>query len=128
MKSRQKALFVAELAKAKKAEGIVILDMRKLSNVTDFFLIATSSSATRSQAITDNIKEGLRKAGEYISSIEGYLEGTWVLVDAYDVVVHIFNSDTRQFYNLESLWVDAPRVKLCQRKKKKLSKKTSKRK
>ena len=131
MRSRQKALLVAELAKAKKAEDIVILDMRKLSNITDFFIIATSSSTARSQTIIDNIKESLLNTGESIASIEGYREGGWMLVDAYDVVLHVFSEEARLFYNLESLWADAPRVRLCQKKRKKTtkrSKKTSKRK
>lgn len=127
MISRQKALLVAGLAKAKKAEDIVALDMRRLSNVTDFFIIASSSSATRSQAIADNIKEGLLKAGERISSIEGYHEACWVLIDAHDVVVHVFSSEARLFYNLEGLWIDAPRVRLCQKKIKEPSRKPSKR-
>ncbi|MBU0759583.1 MAG: ribosome silencing factor [Candidatus Omnitrophica bacterium] len=131
MRSRQKALLVVELAKAKKAEDIVILDMRKLSNITDFFIIATSSSTARSQTIIDNIKESLLNTGESIASIEGYREGGWMLVDAYDVVLHVFSEEARLFYNLESLWADAPRVRLCQKKRKKTtkrSKKTSKRK
>ena len=131
MTSRQKALFVADLAKAKKAEDLAVLDMRKVSNVTDFFIIASASSEKRAQAISDNIEEGLLKAKESISAVEGYQEGKWILVDCYDVVSHIFTGDLRSFYNLESLWGDAPRINLCQkkrRKKKKRSKKTSKRK
>jgi ribosome-associated protein len=125
--SKQKALLVADLAKAKNAEDIVILDMRKISGVTDFFIIATSSSAIRSRAIADNIEEGLSKAGERISSIEGYREVDWLLVDAYDVVAHIFSSGARSFYNLESLWTGAKEVKPpCRKKTKKRSKKTSK--
>jgi ribosome-associated protein len=125
--SRQKALLVADLAKAKNAEDVVILDMRRISGVTDFFIIATSSSAIRSRAIADNIKEGLSKAGERVSSIEGYRETDWVLVDAYDVVTHIFSSEARSFYNLESLWAGAKKVKPpCRKKTKKRSKKTSK--
>jgi ribosome-associated protein len=129
--SRQKALLVAELARAKKADDLVILDMRRVSNITDFFIIATASSTKRSQTISDNIEEGLVAKGESVSSIEGYLEARWILIDGYDVVTHIFNNDLRRFYNLEGLWGDAPRVRLCQRKKRKNkrpSKKTSKRK
>ena len=128
MISKKKALLAAELAEAKMAENIVILDMRKLSNITDFFIIATSSSITRSQAIADSIRQSLRKAGESVSRIEGYREADWMLVDAYDVVVHIFSDEARDFYNIESLWADAPRVRLCQKKTKTRSKKTSKRK
>lgn len=131
MRSKKKALLVAELARVKLAERIVILDMRKLSNITDFFVVLTAGSTKRAQTIADNIEEGLSKAKEQLSSIEGYQDASWILIDAYDVVAHIFNSDLRGFYNLEGLWSDAPRVRLCQRnprKSKKHSKKTSKRK
>jgi len=128
VRSRQKALLVADLARSKKAEDIVMLDMRKISNITDFFIILTAGSTRRAQTITDNIENGLRKAGESFSSIEGYQEARWILVDAYDVVAHVFTGDMRRFYNLEGLWGDAPRVRICQKKRKTRSKKISKRK
>jgi len=125
VRSREKALLVAELAKAKLAEDIVILDMRKTSGITDFFVIASASSTKRCQAIAENIEAGLSKKEKSTSKIEGYREGLWVLVDAFDVVAHIFYADVRKFYNLEDLWGDAPRVKLCHKKKKTRLKKTS---
>ena len=128
MRSRQKALRLADFAKAKKAEDIVILDMRKLSNVTDFSVLVTASSTRRAQAITDNIETALLEMKEPISDIEGYKEAEWILLDGYDVVVHVFNDELRKFYNLEGLWSKAKRIKLCQKKKQKLLKKTSKRK
>ncbi|MEE8317446.1 MAG: ribosome silencing factor [Candidatus Omnitrophota bacterium] len=128
MRSRQKALLVVDLARSKMAEDIVVLDMRKISNITDFFVIATAGSTRRAQTITDNIENGLITKEESLSGIEGYQEGRWILIDACDVVAHIFSGDIRRFYNLESLWGDAPRVRLCQRKRKKSSRKTSKRK
>lgn len=127
MKSKQKALLVAELARDKKAEDIVVLDMRKISNITDFFIIATAASTRRAQAIANNVEEGLLRSKESLSSIEGYQEARWVVVDAYDVVAHVFDRETREYYNLESLWGDATKVRLCQRKRKKRSKKISKR-
>ena len=131
MTARGKALFLADLARAKKADDIVILDMRKLSGVTDFFIIATASSSTRAQAISEGIEKGLLEIKEKPSSIEGFKEAKWILIDAYDVVTHVFSSELRGFYNLEGLWGDAPRIKLCRRKRKKKissSRKTSKRK
>jgi ribosome-associated protein len=125
VKPKEKALLVAELAKQKLAEDIVILDMRKLSNVTDFFVIASASSTKRCQTIAENIESGLSEKKEKIHKIEGHREGLWVLIDAWNVVAHIFYGDIRKFYNLESLWDNAPRVKLCSKKKKNLSKKTS---
>jgi len=126
--SRQKALFIARVAKAKKAEDIVVLDMKKLSNITDFFIIATTSSTRRAQTVIDDIGQALKKEKEPVSSIEGYQDGGWILIDAYDVVAHVFNRDVRNFYNLEGLWSDAPRVRLWQKKKRKRSRKPSKRK
>jgi len=128
VRSRQKALLVSDLARSKKAEDIVVLDMRKISNITDFFIILTAGSTKRAQTITDNIENGLRKADESLSNIEGYQEARWILVDAYDVVTHVFTGDLRRFYNLEGLWGDAPKVRLCQKKRKTRSKKSSKRK
>ena len=125
MRSKEKALFVAELAKAKLAEDIVILDMRKVSSITDFFVIASASSTKRCQSIAENIEAGLSEKNKSVSKIEGYQEGLWVLVDAYEVVVHIFYKDIRKFYNLEGLWGDTPRIKLCRKKKKICSKKAS---
>jgi len=125
VRSKEKALLVAELAKAKLAEDIVILDMRKVSSITDFFVIASASSTKRCQTIADNIEAGLSEKHKSASKIEGYREGIWVLVDAYDVVAHIFYGDIRKFYNLEGLWADAPRIKLCRKKKKTRLKKTS---
>ena len=125
MRSKEKALLVVELAKAKLAEDIVILDMRKVSSITDFFVIASASSTKRCQTIAETIETGLSEKKESVSKIEGYSEGLWVLIDAYDVVAHVFYGDIRKFYNLEGLWGDAPRIKLCHKKKKTRSKKTS---
>jgi ribosome-associated protein len=124
VKSREKALLIAELAKAKLAEDIVILDMRKASSITDFFVIASASSIKRCQSIAENIEAGLSEKNKSVSKIEGYQEGLWVLIDAYNVVAHIFYRDIRKFYNLEGLWGDTPRIKLCHKKKKIRSKKT----
>ena len=128
MRSKEKALLVAELAKAKLAEDVVILDMRKVSSITDFFVIASASSTKRCQTIAETIETGLSEKDKSVSKIEGYNEGLWVLIDAYDVVAHIFYGDVRRFYNLEGLWGDAPRIKLCHKKKKTRSKKTSRKK
>ncbi|MFH1478433.1 MAG: ribosome silencing factor [Candidatus Omnitrophota bacterium] len=125
MNPKEKALFVAGLAISKKAEDIVILDMKKLSNITNFFIIATASSSKRAQTIADTIEEGLSKKKMSLSGTEGYREANWILIDAFDVIAHIFSKEARAFYNLESLWGDARKVRLCQKKKKRTSKKNS---
>jgi len=128
VKPKEKALLVAELAKQKLAKDVVILDMRKVSSITNFFVIASASSTKRCQTIAETIETGLSEKKESVSKIEGYNEGLWVLIDAYDVVAHVFYGDIRKFYNLEGLWGDAPRIKLCHKKKKTRSKKTSRKK
>ena len=128
MTSRQKALLVADLAVSKKAEDVVVLDMRKVSSITDFFIILTAASTTRAQTIAETIENGLLKIKTSLSNIEGYQESRWILIDAYDVVAHVFTGELREFYNLEGLWGDAPKVRLCQKKRKKYSRKTSRRK
>jgi len=119
VRSKQKALFLADLARAKNADDLVILDMKKISNVTDFSIIMTASSSTRAQAISNNIEKGLLEIKDKPLSVEGYREAGWILIDAYDVVAHVFTGGLRDFYNLESLWSDAPRIKVCKKKRKK---------
>ncbi len=94
----------------KKALDVVLLDLRKASAFTDFFLIATGASTRQVQAIADGITDALRQDGVRPALTEGYDRGEWVLVDYFDFVVHVFSPATRQFYDLERLWGDAVRV------------------
>jgi ribosome-associated protein len=97
----------ANLALSKKAEDVVILDLRGLSTVTDFFVICSGSSDTHVRAISDAIEDGLEAEGVRKWHIEGYTHRRWVLLDYVDVVVHVFHHKTREFYLLERLWGDA---------------------
>ena len=101
---------VAQLAADNHAEDIVILDLRGLSAVADFFVIGTGTSDRQMRAIADQIEEYGRTVGQSVYSISGYDNATWVLVDYVDVVIHLFDADRRQYYDLELLWGDAPRV------------------
>lgn len=112
LESKKLALLCGELAENKKAEDIVILDVRKLSNVTDFFVIASATTEPHLRAIADEILEKLwelHKLKPY--SVDGERPITWLVLDYIDVVVHIFRSDLRSHYDLEGLWGDAPRVR-----------------
>jgi ribosome-associated protein len=104
------AQLCAEAADGKKAYDLLILDLSKLGFITDYFVICSGSNITQVAAIADGIGHDLAKAGIHPSHIEGGPEATWVLMDYGDVVVHIFEEQTRQFYSLEKLWGDAPRV------------------
>ncbi len=84
--------------------------MKRPSQFCDYFIIASGSSSRQVKAISDNIKEKAYQKGITSLHIEGYSEGSWVLMDFHDVVAHIFIQDARDFYNLERLWADAPKT------------------
>src|SRR5947207_1339465 len=116
MDSRRLALLCRELADNKKAEDIAILDVRELSSVTDYFVIASGSSEPHLRAIVDEIADGLRENHHLRpKAIDGTLQAAWIVLDYFDVIVHIMKSDVRERYDLETLWGDAPRVKARKR-------------
>ena len=96
----------------KKANHIVALDMRKVSLMADYFVIADAASNRQVQAIVTEVKDQVQAAGGEIKLIEGFQAADWVLIDLGDVIVHIFSTEQREFYNLERLWDDAPYVDL----------------
>jgi ribosome-associated protein len=96
----------------KKAEDPVILDVRKLCSFTDYFVVISGRSTRHVQGLAEAIESELRSKRLSTSKSEGLREGTWVLLDYSDVVVHIFYSETRKFYDIEGLWHDAPRISL----------------
>jgi ribosome-associated protein len=108
----------AEVARAiaaaidKKAIDLVILDLRKASAFTDFFVIATGATTRQVQAIAEGVRDTLAKAGSRPAVVEGLERAEWVLVDYFDFVVHVFTPATREFYGLERLWGDAERVEV----------------
>ncbi|MEI6757052.1 MAG: ribosome silencing factor [Chlorobium sp.] len=102
----------AELALEKKCEEVKILDLRGLTSVTDFFVIVTADSERKAKAAAEHILDELREDGERPMHVEGMDTMHWILLDYVDVVVHIFMPDERRFYDLESLWSDAPVVQV----------------
>ena len=116
MDSRKLALLCRELADNKKAEEIVILDVRELSSVTDYFVIASGTSEPHLRAIVDEITDKLRDEHQLRpKSVDGALRTAWVVLDFFDVIVHVMRNDVRERYDLETLWGDAPRVKVRKR-------------
>ncbi len=99
----------AQLTLERKAHDVVVLDLRKVSMATDFFLIATGTSDIQIRAIADHLTEELRKEGVRPDHAEGAGGGRWILIDYIDFVVHVFHPETRSYYQLETLWGDAPR-------------------
>jgi ribosome-associated protein len=107
------ARLCVKLAEDKKAENIVVLDLRGISSFTDFFVICSGTSEPHLKAINTGIREGLREHSQ-ISPLnsEGTVASQWLVMDYSDVLVHIFLEKKREFYALENLWSDAPRLNL----------------
>jgi len=93
------------LAIDKKAGRIVVFDVRGLSSLTDFFMVCHGTSEAQVKAIVDNIRKGTENKPRHL---EGYENQNWILLDYFDVVVHVFKKDERDYYELERLWADAP--------------------
>lgn len=107
MESKDLVYFIAELILQKKGTDVKIINLEGVSPVTDYFIICSATSTMQVKAIADHILLETKKAGERAWRDEGYSSLTWVLIDFVDVVVHVFNDETRKFYNLEGLWGDA---------------------
>ena len=112
--SLELARLAALAALDKKAENLVVLDVRGLSSYTDFFVIMSGRSTRHVQGLAQAVDVALRHKNVKDGNTEGLNEGHWVLLDYNDVVVHVFYSEDRGFYDIEGLWHDAPRVDLTQ--------------
>jgi ribosome-associated protein len=108
--SLETARLCAEAADSKKAFDILILDLRGLTYITDYFVICSANNTSQMSAISDWIGLTLAKTGVRPSHVEGEADANWVLMDYGDVVVHIFDEQTRLYYSLDKLWGDAPRI------------------
>jgi ribosome-associated protein len=110
--SRQTAVAAARAALEKKAEDVVVLDLRGVSGYTDFLVIGSGGSDRQLEAIAESVEKDLTAAGHRAIGSEGQRGGRWVLLDFGDVVVHVFHADERVHYDLEGLWADAPRIEV----------------
>jgi len=95
------------------------MKMKKVSGVSDYFVIASGGSTTQTRAVADHIVQVMKAKGERVRHVEGLREASWVLIDCTDVVAHIFLKETRRFYDLESLWKKAPKERFAEPKRKK---------
>jgi len=110
--ARDKALLIGHLISMKKAHDMIILDVKESTSFTDYFVISSGRSIRQVQAIASYLEQTLKKEKLYPLGVEGLREGSWVLMDYGDVVVHLFYQPVREFYNLEDLWSDAEKVTL----------------
>ena len=108
--AEERACLCARVAADNKARDVVVLDMRGITPLYDFFVLATGTSRRQIHTLAEEIDAALRAEGDKRLSIEGYEASRWVVQDYGDVVVHVLDPDTRTYYALEELWADAPRV------------------
>ncbi len=108
--ARAFAIQCAKTMQSDQCEDLVILDLHEVSPVTDFFVIGTGTSDRQMHAVADNIKHMAKDLGEIPFSVDGYDEGSWIIMDYIDVIVHVFDSEKRAYYDLDSLWGDNPKV------------------
>lgn len=107
------AVRAARAALAKKATEVVILDLRKVTEFTDYFVLASAANQRQMVAVADAVMEALREQGLRPAHIEGYPKQEWILLDYSDFVVHLFTPRTRAFYDLERLWGGAARIEVA---------------
>jgi len=123
MDSRKLALLCRDLADNRKAEDITVLNVAEASSITDYFVIATGTSEPHLRAIVDEITQALKKDHQLSPrATDGHLQTSWVVLDYFDVIVHVMRKDVREHYNLEGLWGDVPRIKTRKKKKAPVSK------
>jgi len=112
LSTKKTVLLCVNTALEKKAKDIVILNVKKLSSLADYYLICSGTSDRQVQAIASSIEENLKKAKKPPLGIEGDRIGKWVLMDYGDVIIHVFYEPVRAFYNLERMWPDVPRMEV----------------
>lgn len=110
--TRATAKKVAAFALEKKAIDVLLMDVRKVTDVTRFFVVCTGQSSPQVKAIADQVIDGCKEAGLEVYHVEGYDSLRWVLIDLIDIVVHVFQPEVRRYYQLERLWGDAPAEKV----------------
>jgi ribosome-associated protein len=112
MKILEKAQACAQFSDEKKAKDIVVLELIGLTDIADYFVLATGTSERHVKTIAESVETGMKEVGVKPFLLEGYDEGRWVIIDYQNVIVHVFTESLRELYDLESLWIEAKRYKL----------------
>ncbi len=112
MDNKTLSLEVFKALDDKKAHNIKVLDVKGMTSVADYFVIATGTSTKHASSLAESVEEALGDIGLKVSHKEGYRSGDWILLDYLDVVVHVFTNETREFYKLEKMWKDAQIVEV----------------
>ena len=112
LNTKKKAIEAAKIANSKKAKDTLILELKNLSTFTDYFVICSGESSIQVKTIAEAIEEKFSKNKIFLLGREGLSSARWVLLDYGDVVIHIFNEESRAYYELEKFWLDAPRISI----------------
>ena len=112
MNSEELAKKIVRILDSKKGLSIVGVDIHELTTIGDYFILVTGTSSPHVKALAEEVEDTLAKGGLEPRRIEGAQSATWILMDYQDVILHIFTKETREFYNMERLWSDAPRLDL----------------
>ncbi|MCD8396835.1 MAG: ribosome silencing factor [Lachnospiraceae bacterium] len=110
--AKKKAKLACDALLEKKAQDVKIINIEEVSVVADYFIIASGTNRNQVQAMADNVEEQLHKAGYPAKQTEGYRSANWILIDFCDVIVHIFDTENRLFYDLERIWRDGKAIRV----------------
>ena len=116
MKLDEKIALIARYAEEKKAKDILMIELKGLTDIADYFVIASGTSERHVKTIVEYIETSVKKNGILPYSVEGYNEGRWVIIDYRNIIVHVFLEHLRELYDLESLWIEAKRYRTTKEK------------
>ncbi len=106
----ERATLCARVAEDNKGKDTVVLDMRKITPLYDYFILTSGTSRRQIHTITEEVDVAMNSVGDKRLSIQGYDASRWVVQDYGDIIMHVFDQDTREYYSMEDLWADAPRI------------------
>ncbi|HOS58729.1 MAG TPA: ribosome silencing factor [Syntrophorhabdaceae bacterium] len=116
MELDEKIALIARYAEEKKAKDILMIELKGLTDIADYFVIASGASERHVKTIVEYIETSVKKNGILPYSVEGYNEGRWVIIDYRNIIVHVFLEHLRELYDLESLWIEAKRYTMTKEK------------
>ena len=108
--SKEALKVILNALEEKKAFDIKLINISKISTLCDYIVIADGTNKKQVQALSDNVEDSMHEAGYSHKGVEGYSEGGWILLDYYDIIIHIFSEESRRFYNIEKIWSDGDQI------------------
>jgi ribosome-associated protein len=110
--SKEKAMQAGKYGEEKKAMDLAVIELKGLTDIADYFVVASGTSERHVRTVADNIEKGMKEMGVKPYSLEGYAQGRWVIIDYKDIIVHVFLEPLRELYDLESLWIEAKKYRI----------------